>query len=78
MANNNKSTFRHLVKQTLKILHGLIDVLFHWLFGLVYGKNGKTMPPIKDLLLLESASSIAFKIRTGKVRIFVFVVANEI
>lgn len=67
MANNNKSSFRNFVKSCLKILYGLIDVFFHWLFSIVYGKNGKTMPAISDLLLLESASSIAFKIRNGKV-----------
>lgn len=67
MANNNKSSFRLLVKQSFKILFTIVDVFFHWLFGLVYGKNGESMPAINDLLLLESASSIAFKIRTGKV-----------
>lgn len=67
MANNNKSPFRHFVNNLLKILYGIVDVLFHWLFSLVYGKNGKTMPAVSDLLLLESATSIAYKIRNGKV-----------
>lgn len=67
MANNNKSPFRHFVNNCLRIFYGIIDVFFHWLFTLVYGKKGKTMPAISDLLLLESASSIALKIRNGKV-----------
>lgn len=74
MVNNNKSPMRNFVKQGLKILRGILDVFFHWLFGLVYGVKGKTMPPISDLLLLESASSIAYKIRTGKVRFLVLII----
>lgn len=34
----------------------------------VHGEHGQSMPPIDDLLLLESASSIAEKIRTKKVK----------
>lgn len=55
------------VRQALRVLYGILEVFFHWLFGLVYGGDGKSMPPITDLLLLESASSIAYKIRTRKI-----------
>lgn len=49
--------------------------LFYRFFGLcvrfilvkVHGEHGQSMPPIEDLLLLESATSIAEKIRTKKV-----------
>lgn len=37
-------------------------------FTLFYGKRGYSMPPITDLLLLESATSLAEKIRTKKVK----------
>lgn len=32
-----------------------------------YGEKGESMPPITDLLILDSASSLATKIRTRKV-----------
>lgn len=62
-----KSLLRQYTRATLRIVQGVIDVVVHWLFGFVYGGRGQSMPPIKDLILLDSASSIALKIRTGKV-----------
>lgn len=50
-----------------RILHSFIEVIMRFLLKLVYGGPGERMPPIKNLLLLESASSLALKIRTGKV-----------
>ncbi|CAG9864822.1 unnamed protein product [Phyllotreta striolata] len=61
------SSFKSYKKAAIRIVHGVVEMIFHWLFGLVYGGKQKTMPPIKDLLLLESATSLARKIRTGKV-----------
>lgn len=62
-----KSLLRRYARATLRVAQGVIEVLVHWLFGLVYGGPGRSMPPIKDLLLLDSASTVALKIRTGKV-----------
>lgn len=50
-----------------RILHSFIEVIMRFLLKLVYGGPGERMPPIKNLLLLESASSLALKIRTGKI-----------
>ena len=58
---------KQFTKAVIRVVHGVVEVLFHFLFKLVYGGPGEQMPPIKDLLLLESASSIARKIRTRKV-----------
>ncbi|XP_968383.1 fatty-acid amide hydrolase 2 [Tribolium castaneum] len=54
-------------KSVIRILHGLVECFFHCVFKLVYCGSGQKMPPIKDLLLLESATSIAHKIRTKKI-----------
>lgn len=69
MARNN--SVRLYVRQVFRVLYGVLEVFFHWLFGMVYGGDGESMPPITDLLLLESASSIAYKIRNRKVRVWV-------
>lgn len=58
---------RQYSRAFLRIVQGVIEVVVHWLFGFAYGGPGQSMPPIKDLLLLESATAIALKIRTGKV-----------
>lgn len=57
-------------RSVFRVVHGVFEMFFHWLFGLVYGGKQKTMPPISDLLLLESATSLAHKIRTKKVILF--------
>lgn len=62
-----KSLVKQYARAGLRILQGLIEVFVHWLFGFVYGGPGQSMPPIRDLILLDSASTIAFKIRTKKV-----------
>lgn len=53
-----------------RLFHNFLQVIMRFLLKLVYGGPGKKMPPIKNLLLLESASSLALKIRTKKVRFF--------
>ncbi|CAG9828033.1 unnamed protein product [Diabrotica balteata] len=55
------------VRPVIKVLGGILEMFLHWLFSLVYGGKRKSMPPITDLLLLESATSLAFKIRTKKI-----------
>lgn len=58
---------RQYGRAALRIVQGVIEVVVHWLFGFVYGGPGQSMPPIRDLILLDSATNIALKIRTGKV-----------
>lgn len=50
-----------------RILHSFVETIMRFLLRLVYGGPGDKMPPIKNLLLLESASSLALKIRTKKI-----------
>lgn len=63
-----KGLVRQYTRAALRIVQGVIEVVVHWLFGFVYGGPGQKMPPIRDLILLDSATTIAFKIRTKKVR----------
>ncbi|XP_076275159.1 fatty-acid amide hydrolase 2 [Rhynchophorus ferrugineus] len=61
------NAFREYARRITKVIFGLLEVFFHWLFAIVYGRNKESMPPIKDILLLESATSIALKIRNKKI-----------
>lgn len=56
----------------LNLFHRFLCLCVRFVLIKVHGENGPSMPPIEDLLLLESASSIAEKIRTKKVSSFLF------
>lgn len=45
----------------------LVLVVRFFFKNVIYGAKGQSMPPIKNLLLLEPASVLAMKIRTKKV-----------
>lgn len=51
----------HLLHRYFCIFVRLVEVAF-------YGEHGESIPPIDDRLLLESATSIAEKIRMKQVR----------
>lgn len=51
----------------LNLLHRFFGLCVRFIMVKRHGEHGPSMPPIDDLLLLESASSIAEKIRTKKV-----------
>lgn len=67
-------TWNDYGRRVTRVIFGFVECIFQLLFGLVYGGRKECMPPIKDLLLLESASSIALKIRTRKVSLMYFLV----
>lgn len=50
-------------------LHHYLCLFVRFIMVKLYGKRGQSMPPVNDRLLLESATSIAEKIRTKQVRI---------
>nr|CAI5834509.1 unnamed protein product [Callosobruchus analis] len=66
MGKDNSNSLKHYTRQVFRVVYGIVELLFHKLFGLIYGK-GQCMPPIKDLILLDSATTLALKIRTRKV-----------
>lgn len=62
------STVKTYTRHFLKFIGAFLEIFFHWLFSLVYSGSKISMPPINDLLLLESATSLAHKIRTRKIK----------
>ncbi|KAG5322122.1 FAAH2 hydrolase, partial [Acromyrmex heyeri] len=48
-------------------LHFIFDNIVDFAFGMYYDKKAKKVPPVKNKLLLESAVSLAEKIRTKKI-----------
>lgn len=55
-----------LVKTVLNVSHKFLVLLVRWFLKTIYGEHGQKMPPIRNLILMESASSLALKIRTRK------------
>lgn len=68
MDKEGASKGRSFGKICANILQRFISVFVRFLFkNVIYGEKGQSMPPIKNLLLLEPATVLAMKIRTKKV-----------
>lgn len=66
--NNPKSKKKMgFVKSVINIVHRFLVLMFRMLIQFLYGEKGESMPPIKNLILLDSATTLAYKIRTRKV-----------
>lgn len=50
----------------------VVSIFLRFIFSLVYSQPGKKMPPIKNPILLESATSLAHKIRRKEVNIILY------
>lgn len=59
---------RSFRSQARQLLLRLVDMALGFLFRLVYPNPGAVAPPIENLLLLDTASTLALKIRTKKVK----------
>ncbi|XP_055597359.1 fatty-acid amide hydrolase 2 [Uranotaenia lowii] len=55
-----------LLKTVVNVWHKFLTLLVRWLLRTIYGEHGARMPPIRNLILMESATSLAQKIRTKK------------
>lgn len=55
------------LRRVESFLHSLVCFIFRVIVTWLYGEKGQSMPPINDVILLESASSLALKIRTKQV-----------
>ncbi|KAF5291581.1 hypothetical protein FQR65_LT01894 [Abscondita terminalis] len=64
---DGKKLLKQYSKAAINLIHRFIELIARCFFKLIYGRTGGKMPPIKDLLLLESATSVAYKIRSKKV-----------
>lgn len=51
----------------IHLFHRFVCKMFRFIFLVIYGAHGKSMPSIDDPLLLDSASTLAEKIRTKQV-----------
>lgn len=60
---------RSFVFRVLHLFHRYVCIFVRLVMVAFYGKHGESIPPIDDRLLLESATSIAEKIRKREVRI---------
>lgn len=59
---------RSFKKMVANLLQKFIVLFMRFLFkNVIYNERGQSMPPIKNLLLLEPATVLAMKIRTKKV-----------
>lgn len=56
-----------IILVALNLIHRFLSLCVRFVLVKVHGEHGPSMAPIDDLLLLESATSIAEKIRTKKV-----------
>lgn len=56
-----------IIVVALNLMHRFLCLCVRFVVSKVHGEHGPSMAPINDLLLLESATSIAEKIRTKKV-----------
>lgn len=70
--DNAEHSTNHVTKPSiiligLNLLHRFFCLCVRFILIKRHGEHGPSMPPIDDLLLLESATSIAEKIRTKKV-----------
>lgn len=57
----------NLARRVETFLHSLVCFVFRVIVTWIYGEKGQSMPPISDVTLLESATSLALKIRSKKV-----------
>lgn len=57
---------RPLAKTVINVGHKFLALVVRWFLRTIYGEHGAKMPPIRNLILMESASSLAQKIRTRK------------
>lgn len=64
-------TFQVILKKIIHFLWLGLSLIIRKICVWSYGDKGESMPPINDLILLDSATSLATKIRTRKVSIIV-------
>ncbi|XP_022916749.1 fatty-acid amide hydrolase 2-like [Onthophagus taurus] len=61
------SSFKKYSRTVLRVFFLIFGYVMSVFFKLAYRSRGKKMPPIRNLILLDSATTLAYKIRTRKV-----------
>lgn len=67
MSQEQPNKKRQFFKTIANIIHRFICLIARFIFTKIYGEKGNKVPPVKNLLLLDPATVLAFKIRTRKV-----------
>lgn len=65
--SSSNMSVRSLKQVAARVFHRVVELVARALFSIVYLGSKEKVAPISNMLLLESASSLAFKIRTRKV-----------
>lgn len=72
MDQDQKNTFvdkrkpQPLMVTALNVAHKFLVLIVRWFLRTIYGEHGQKVPPVRNLILMESATSLATKIRTRK------------
>jgi hypothetical protein len=65
MSDNKQKSFLMTIAH---LIHRFLCIVARFIFqNIIYREPGQKVPPVKNLLLLDSASALALKIRTKKV-----------
>lgn len=67
MIDNAKKLILDLLRCIIIQVHCIFDYVVDFIFGLYYDNKAKKVPPVKNPLLLQSATALAEKIRTKQV-----------
>lgn len=67
--NTGSGQNKSVVMAVINVLHRLLILFIRFIVVKVHGERGASVQPITNLIQLESATSLAHKIRTGNVRI---------
>lgn len=68
MRDTAKKLFINLLKCIIIQIHFIFDYIVDFMFGLYYDNKAKRVPSVKNPLLLDSAVTLAEKIRTKQVK----------
>lgn len=76
IATNDTMDKPSIITSGVNLYHHIFCMMMRSVMVTVYGRRGKSMPPIDDLLLLDSATIIAEKIRTKQVKLIKYYKSN--
>ncbi|KAG1663618.1 Fatty-acid amide hydrolase 2-A [Nymphon striatum] len=63
-----KMSYKYFLAKFVKLIFQFIEIITDIVFGWIYKDRNIRLPPITNSILLESATSLAKKIRTKKVK----------
>lgn len=76
--NTGSGQNKSVLMAVINVLQRLLVLFIRFIVVKVHGERGASVQPITNLIQLESATSLAHKIRTGNVRIHTFIIYSYI